>query len=1023
VSVVDILANATTPTGVTTFTVYDENAGSPTEYNLTESTSGSRIDLGATDDPDLNSVHIKGTSVQNNDKITFTPASAVGTLNLTSLNFRIKNTAAVAYEIGIVFYNGIDPISNVALRLVDGLYGYLTSNIITYQSIGVPVSDILFSDSEFTHFVFTFFPVGTGTVEGVSIDNVRLNYGEDISGLSGADTFLGLNDVFEETYEGKAGYSPVVNQLETGNIFERLPKFQDLFTTNQNIIGGVIPLGGLDYQVWSSLYIINSIVYPDVTYPGEVRDDVTISPADATFDRYVVFYVENDGVSVPTVGFIEGTAAANPLIPIADLDLSKQVLIGWIRVTANGGSGTPSEITIDAIYLENAGEPAEWTIINTPVGVNVADTTISYQGTNSILVPAGSPVGILKFQNDVPVPYDPNGFLNFAVKLDTNFKNGGTIGGPSPNASIWKISVRDNTLGVTSTFWAGSATLQSSGMTLTNTTDWQLLQFSMDNYSLNAYPEFAIDEVWFEFVRTPKVNFDNIQLQSGINVSTGPLPEYTLSPISANIFSLLKDGIIVASIDLTPYADQNAAEVPVADAGGYYTATDVEGVLQEIALTIISGIAGFRKKTVINIVDNTAVPPTEVSGDRYILDFTGASHANWDGAAAGDIVQFNGTTWDNFTPEEGWVAYVDALNADYRFVDDGSPTWEEIISGLQNVVEDLTPQSGGIYDTNSFMLQLSKGADVASASALPILQDGNSFNITGNETITSINTTGKVGTVIKLRFDDVLTLTHHATDLILPTGANIVTQAGDEAEFLEYASGDFRCTGYLRADGTALAGSGGTTALSTGTVTNTTYGITSDGGADDVILAQAVASTSSGVMSGTDKAKLDGIEAGADVTDAVNVGSSMTGATAKTTPVDADTMPLNDSADSNLLKKVTWANIKATLKTYLDTLYKPLADRLEEDATVTGTKNIDWSLYETFRYTLTGACTFSDTNLPASGTKTITIHMDGNFAPTYPAGWTTYIRGTYDGAVRNLITVEYVKAGTPFYVVDISQPD
>lgn len=44
-------------------------------------------------------------------------------------------------------------------------------------------------------------------------------------------------------------------------------------------------------------------------------------------------------------------------------------------------------------------------------------------------------------------------------------------------------------------------------------------------------------------------------------------------------------------------------------------------------------------------------------------------------------------------------------------------------------------------------------------------------------------------------------------------------------------------------------------------------------------------------------------------------------ATGKTTPVDADVMPLADSAASNVLKKVTWANIKATLKTYFDTLY------------------------------------------------------------------------------------------------------
>jgi hypothetical protein len=46
-------------------------------------------------------------------------------------------------------------------------------------------------------------------------------------------------------------------------------------------------------------------------------------------------------------------------------------------------------------------------------------------------------------------------------------------------------------------------------------------------------------------------------------------------------------------------------------------------------------------------------------------------------------------------------------------------------------------------------------------------------------------------------------------------------------------------------------------------------------------------------------------------------------ATAKTTPVDADEMGITDSAASYVLKKVTWANIKATLKTYFDTLYPP----------------------------------------------------------------------------------------------------
>jgi hypothetical protein len=43
--------------------------------------------------------------------------------------------------------------------------------------------------------------------------------------------------------------------------------------------------------------------------------------------------------------------------------------------------------------------------------------------------------------------------------------------------------------------------------------------------------------------------------------------------------------------------------------------------------------------------------------------------------------------------------------------------------------------------------------------------------------------------------------------------------------------------------------------------------------------------------------------------------------TGKTTPVDADELPLIDSAASNALKKLTWANLKATLKTYFDGLY------------------------------------------------------------------------------------------------------
>lgn len=54
---------------------------------------------------------------------------------------------------------------------------------------------------------------------------------------------------------------------------------------------------------------------------------------------------------------------------------------------------------------------------------------------------------------------------------------------------------------------------------------------------------------------------------------------------------------------------------------------------------------------------------------------------------------------------------------------------------------------------------------------------------------------------------------------------------------------------------------------------------------------------------------------------ASNFGSFLNGLTGKTTPVDADEVGIVDSEASNVTKKLTWANLKATLKTYFDTLY------------------------------------------------------------------------------------------------------
>lgn len=72
------------------------------------------------------------------------------------------------------------------------------------------------------------------------------------------------------------------------------------------------------------------------------------------------------------------------------------------------------------------------------------------------------------------------------------------------------------------------------------------------------------------------------------------------------------------------------------------------------------------------------------------------------------------------------------------------------------------------------------GANIASAATVDLNNaTGNRIDITGTTTITSFGTAAPPGTTRIVRFQGALTLTHNATNLILPVGANLITRAGD----------------------------------------------------------------------------------------------------------------------------------------------------------------------------------------------------------------------------------------------------
>jgi hypothetical protein len=95
---------------------------------------------------------------------------------------------------------------------------------------------------------------------------------------------------------------------------------------------------------------------------------------------------------------------------------------------------------------------------------------------------------------------------------------------------------------------------------------------------------------------------------------------------------------------------------------------------------------------------------------------------------------------------------------------------------------------------------------------------------------------------------------------------------------------------------------------------------TYSGTSGKVVQDSAKTISTDGMFASNSDAKIPTEKAAKAYADAVTAASAHA-ATSKATPVDTDELALVDSAASFALKKLTWANLKAALKTYLDTLY------------------------------------------------------------------------------------------------------
>lgn len=153
-------------------------------------------------------------------------------------------------------------------------------------------------------------------------------------------------------------------------------------------------------------------------------------------------------------------------------------------------------------------------------------------------------------------------------------------------------------------------------------------------------------------------------------------------------------------------------------------------------------------------------------------------------------------------------------------------------------------------------------------------------------------------------------------------------------------------------------------------------------------------------------------------------GALINSATSKATPVDADYLGLMDSAASNILKKLSWANLKAALKTYFDTLYATVSQPFDVHAFYPGIPTASAKVLRvpiaravTFPANFSGSYFAASAN--ATGTTVFDVQKNGSSigSVSIAAGGTTATFTTSGGAAQSLV------AGDVLSIIAPATPD
>lgn len=293
-----------------------------------------------------------------------------------------------------------------------------------------------------------------------------------------------------------------IHVVRNGVSYQQEARFFNPPILQNDVVGGVVFLGGMTYYVWASQYTVNSVVYNSFVSGTVTLDD---GGANDRFDRFVV---EVNTIANPTTASIvvvKGTEGVNPVLP--SIDVEKQVQVSFALVAA--GQTENTNITSELVYDENTGEPSEWDNKAIPLGGNLDYTIDPFSGTKSYRQNQLS-TGTLSFLNDALVDFGENNYLSFAYKgtltetSSINIKLNNRSSGDYFFVSVNRSNIVD---------------LGYNGLAA----GWNVIQIPFASFVANAEFITQVDELEFKFVNTPVIELDKITIIEQINGSIAPI--------------------------------------------------------------------------------------------------------------------------------------------------------------------------------------------------------------------------------------------------------------------------------------------------------------------------------------------------------------------------------------------------------------------------------------------------------------------------------------------------------------------